>query len=178
MHYTRVRYHGSIDLPPGHSARLAPLRERFEENTSPEPNTGCWLWTGSITAPKPANKVRYGILKIDGRYERAHRIALHLAGRQPPSSFVVRHRCHNSLCVNPDHLVVGTHRDNIADKVAAGRQARGVSHRSAKLTPESVAEIRAACANGESQSSVAARHGVLQGTVSSIHRKQTWRHLP
>jgi len=74
--------------------------------------------------------------------------------------------------VNPVHLFVGTHDDNMTDMVQKGRRPRGRAHHNARLTEESVREIRRA--NGESHSAIAARYAVSRECVSQILRGERW----
>lgn len=76
----------------------------------------CWEWTGATSGG-------YGRFSHMGKEIRAHRFSWELFNGVPiPSSdLLVRHTCHNSLCVNPHHLLLGDHMDNANDKVEAGR---------------------------------------------------------
>lgn len=118
----------------------------------------------------------YGVLKIDGRSCKAHRLAWELEHDQPiPKGFVVMHSCDNPPCFNPYHLSIGTKADNRADCVAKGRQARGerAGHHS-KLTADDALAIRAMPGTLRE---IAARYGVHIVTVSDIKRGATWRWL-
>lgn len=79
--------------------------ERFIEYVSPEPNSGCWLWTG------PGNG--YGQIRIGSRKEYAHRVSHRLFKGEIPTKFDVDHLCRNTMCVNPEHLEAVTHIENI-----------------------------------------------------------------
>ena len=91
--------------------------ERFMERFQPEPNSGCWIWTGTL------HDCGYGLLSVDGRRQYAHRYSyvLHVG----PISFGqhICHRCDNTFCVNPDHLFAGSAGDNIRDAKRKGRLA-------------------------------------------------------
>lgn len=70
---------------------------------------------------------------------------------QQIKGLVVRHKCNNPGCVNPEHLVIGTHGDNVADRVAAGRCAHGTLHPNAELTQEQAEEMRAMYVSGSQE---------------------------
>lgn len=77
---------------------------------------GCWIWR---TVPK---RRRYASFFLNGKRMQAHRASLFLMrGKVVPIGMEVLHKCDVSICVNPDHLVIGTHADNMADMKAKGR---------------------------------------------------------
>lgn len=134
---------------------------RFWSKVDKGDGSGCWLWVASTTSG-------YGQIGVDGDVLLAHRIAYEMThGIGSAAGLVVRHRCDVRRCCRPDHLVIGTNADNVADRVERGRSA-------SKLTPEQAREI-ATC--GGRQSAVAARFGVTQGTVSQIRNGRTWSHV-
>ncbi|AWM31338.1 HNH endonuclease signature motif containing protein [Hymenobacter nivis] len=99
--------------------------ERFTSKIDKTPGYGpqgeCWLWTA---AKGPKGYGHFGVggqRKNGGRMVYAHRFAYELANGQIPEGLLVRHSCHNPSCVNPAHLSVGTHTDNMQDMTAAGR---------------------------------------------------------
>lgn len=97
-----------------------PFLERFERSYTPEPNSGCWLWIAAVANPRWP----YGLIWFDGKQQRAHRAAwLAFRGTIPDGMFVCHH-CDNPSCVNPSHLFLGTHTDNIRDFVAKGRNSK------------------------------------------------------
>lgn len=138
--------------------------DKFWKRSEPDSN-GCWIWQGA-TLPSG-----YGVLQIDNKMKRAHRVAFALATGREPSNHVL-HRCDVTNCVNPDHLYDGTHADNMRDMMKRGRFSNGKT----RVTAEMVREVRRVCP-GERQVDVAARLGISQGCVSQIVRRETWRHV-
>ena len=102
--------------------------------------------TACIDHRQAGDKDGYARIRVGGRRVVLHRKVYADAHQVPLQSLdglVVRHKCDNPRCINADHLVVGTHQDNMDDKVARGRQYKGPSHHSARLTDEDVEYIRA-----------------------------------
>lgn len=101
------------------------VAERLGRLSIPEPNSGCFIWIGGTD--------RYGYgrmtLTTHGRkhYDAAHRVAFTLAFGEIREGLFVLHRCDNPLCINPDHLFLGTQRDNCRD---TARKGRGVKSKS------------------------------------------------
>jgi DNA-binding XRE family transcriptional regulator len=92
---------------------------------------------------------------------------------------MVLHHCDNRLCINVDHLYLGTHHDNMRDRDSRGRQARGERNGMAHLTEQQVVEIRRLYdGGGVTQLSLAPLFNVTRRTINSIVRRETWRYLP
>lgn len=75
-------------------------------------STGCWVWIGT----RRKKHQLYGSFKYGGKQEQAHRAALRLFKGIQAGDGIVRHRCKNAACVNPDHLEIGTDFDNAQDR--------------------------------------------------------------
>lgn len=93
---------------------LIGIRERLSASSVPEPNSGCLLWTGRLSHG-------YGVMEIQCRRQRTHRVSYELAYGPIPSGLSVLHRCDTPACINPDHLFLGTIADNNHDMMAKGR---------------------------------------------------------
>ena len=118
------------------------LETRFWSNVDIRSADECWSWKAS------RDHNGYGQFSVSSVLSQAkmgsHRLAYLLATGCVADGACVMHRCDNPACCNPAHLGVGTHRDNMQDRVRKGRNAHGERNGMAKLTREQVAEIRAA----------------------------------
>jgi len=141
------------------------------ERAIPEPNSGCWLWTECTT------KTGYGSLTFEGRPVVAHRLAYRCKHGSIAADMVVRHICDVRSCVNPDHLILGTQAQNIADCVARGRQAKGTTIPHAKMTPDKVRAFRSLVASGVSQRAAARQFGISPSVAQAIAAGRRWAHV-
>jgi len=147
--------------------RLRGLAARIEAYGEPEPNTGCWLWTRQTH-----RSGGYGRMTVDGKKRPAHRVSYEVFIGPIPDGLFVLHRCDQPACVNPDHLFLGTHEDNMRDMVRKNRH-----HGYPRLTKQQVIEIRRAHRDGERGASLARRFGVVHGTITLLIQRHTWRTL-
>lgn len=169
---------------PMHSNARLPIEHRMARNTSPLSEVGCWVWVG---AGKPDG---YGAISYKGKSAAAHRVAFELANGTIPEGLFVCHTCDNKWCVNPDHLFLGTPADNMADKVAKGRQARGLTHSiatrserhrasvrwgedhpNAKVTNLQAFEIMSMADSGSSRKYLAEKYGVTPSGIDVILKR-------
>lgn len=150
-----------------------PAAERFWAKVSPEPNTGCWLWMAAD------NGVGYGVFaSVPPRMAYAHRFAWELATGPIPDGMEVCHRCDQPSCVNPEHLFLGTHAENMADRDRKGRtrggEAAGERNPNAKLRLSDVVSIRGRHAAGETCRGLAVEFGVTEGAIRLAVKGLTW----
>jgi hypothetical protein len=148
------------------------VEERFWSKV--KKTADCWVWTAAT------NDNGYGFFGMGGRSGRMHlapRVAWLLTFGEIPAEAEVRHRCDNPPCVNPSHLVLGTHAENMADMTSRKRQAVGVRFPHAKLTDEAVVEMRQLRSIGMTQAALGKRFGVSPGIVSDVLRGKRWKHV-
>ena len=171
-HYKRWHRYG--DASSGGSFRDETDSERLSHHGWTVTDTGCWEWNSS------RNSTNYGMVGRNGTGYLAHRLAYETWVGPIPEGLVIRHKCDNPPCINPDHLETGTRADNIGDMYSRGRQRHlvGASVASSKLTDSDVRMIREQYAGGGvTQVALAAKHGVSQHAISQIIRNQTWKHV-
>ena len=112
---------------------------------------------------------------------RAHRLSYVLHHGEIPDGMIVRHACDNPLCVNPDHLLLGTQADNVADRVQRGRSYSqvGESNHSSKLSVDAVRQILALLSSPSppKQKDIAAQFGVSCETICAIKKRRNWAHV-
>lgn len=149
----------------------------FWEKVSKEGHNGCWIWQGCTYSPGYGSF--YWILPGMSKNMRpAHRISWELANGPVPAGMEVCHRCDVRLCVNPEHLFLGTHAENMRDCKAKGRNVRGERQRMAKLTEEKVRELRRMRREeGKTSFELAAIFGIAHTTVIQIWNRKTWKHV-
>lgn len=137
-----------------------PLAERFWEKV--DKSGECWIWTGALL------KTGYGSIRIDGKAERAHRVAYELTEGKIPNGLLIRHSCDNPKCVNPAHLAPGTKRENTQDALNRGQHVVGEDHWKSKIPNHAVETIRAALSAGVPGKFLAKQFGVDPSMISAI----------
>lgn len=174
LHYNRWRRHGDPNQARRMCRRGSSIEDRLAEllDRSGGPDA-CWPFTGAV------NKSGYGWVQIAGTSKGLHVWAYEAENGPVPDGLIVRHRCDNRRCANPAHLVVGTHRDNMADKVERGRQSRfpGESSPTAVLTESQALAIRGRRRAGARAADLAAEFGVSASLVYAIAAGKRWAHL-
>lgn len=168
MHWERLHRNGTTDrkgIEPG-----TPPAERL--NSQLERVGECTEFMGY------RNSNGYGELTIDRKFVLAHRLSYELSFGPIPDGLIVRHKCDNPPCVDPDHLEVGTQSDNLRDRDERGRTARGMNNGTAKLTDEDVRKIRKIRSDGWTYAELAALFSVGGTTIARVVTGTHWRHVP
>jgi hypothetical protein len=136
---------------------------------------GCWIWQRGVGSHG------YGIIslgKAGSGSMLVHRFSWEFSNGTIPQGQYVLHRCDNRRCVNPEHLFLGTHKENINDMLMKKRQAKGEDSGPSKLTNQAVKEIRANYARFKTPHlELANRFKVSRSNIVVILQGKTWKHL-
>ncbi|MNI38275.1 hypothetical protein D3C73_924080 [compost metagenome] len=132
---------------------------------------GCFLVTSHRT-----NKDGYAYFRYNGRQQRVHRLVYQECFGEIPNGLVVRHKCDVPRCINPEHLELGTTKDNYMDSVNRGRAAfaRGGRNRMSKITEDQARTIKIMLREGKTVSEIMEIIGVGRKVVRAIKENKTW----
>lgn len=146
--------------------------ERFFDRFVPVPESGCWLWDAATDTNG------YGQLSLNKtKVIKTHRMSYEIHNGPVPDGLHVLHKCDIRCCVNPDHLYVGTHQQNMKDRDRK-HPARGERHPKARLRESDVLNIRAIYKHGPkvTYQRLAEIYKVSTGCIyNAIHH--SWKHL-
>lgn len=137
-------------------------------DTLPDSYDVCWVWNGACVSDG------YGTANVGGKQIRAHRLSYKTFVGEIPNGLVVRHTCDNPPCINPQHLLVGTTRDNVQDRTDRNRGSRagnGGHIQPKKLSIEQAIEIYNSTGSGVL---IGAKFGVSKNMVYNIRRGMSW----
>jgi HNH endonuclease len=145
--------------------------DRFMAKVSPEPNSGCWLWTAHTGVGG------YGRLRTDDGVKEAHRLSYELFCEAIPEDACVLHKCDVRSCVNPSHLFLGDRAANIADMIAKGRAVypKGMAHGRSRLDEVALQKIRS---RKYRVADLAREYGVTRRTIYNVLDDVTYTGVP
>lgn len=144
--------------------------DRFESKFIPEPMSGCWLWDAS------QNRDGYGNFRFRDKILNAHRVAWYIYRGAIPRGVQVLHKCDIRSCVNPQHLYLGSQRDNVLDceNRKRARHPKGDQHKNAKISEKQAIYI---FWDSRPQHEIARDYKISQPLVSSIKNQKAWTHI-
>lgn len=145
------------------------LKENFWKKV--EKTDYCWNWTGKI------RKDGYGVICINYKEHRVHRIVFKILGKVIDKENIVLHKCDNPRCVNPKHLKIGTQAENLQDmrnKLRNKTCLKGFMNPNARFNKHQIEDILLMSKNGIQQHKIASMFNVCQQTISKIVTKKRY----
>jgi hypothetical protein len=161
-------------MPSGvYERKKNPVEKRFWSKINKDTESGCYEWKGNL------DKNEYGRFKVNYKDVRAHRFSYELHHGEIPEGMLVLHSCDNPKCVNPNHLSIGTHKENMLDRNNKNRQykPKGSLHHNSKLTEEKVLIIKSKLISGEKEVDIAKEFNVSKRTIEHIKSGYSWSHV-
>jgi hypothetical protein len=146
--------------------KKTPVEERIKRNVTIKDS--CWEWNKALF------KDGYGQIQEGGKSQRAHRVSYLTFVGEIKEGMCVCHSCDNPKCVNPEHLFLGTYKDNALDKVVKNRQAKGALNGNSKLTPRKAFIIKTLLNMKQLHKEIATKFKISVPTVSRISRNIAW----
>jgi len=159
-----VRRHASMD-----SSSIPSTGRSHKDIKYALTEKGCWECTSHH------NRSGYPKIWINGQRESVHRYVYRLYKGDIPKGMIIRHTCDNMKCINPAHLLLGTHGDNVRDRVERHRGAIGEHNGRHKLTETQVKEIL--CDITTSKMALARKYGVTPKNIRNIKQHKRWRYV-
>lgn len=144
--------------------------KRFWSKISVKSDTECWEWQGKLSP--------YGKFRIGKKMLYSHRVTWEIVNGTIPQEMHVLHSCDNPACCNPNHLFLGSHLDNMRDKVTKNRQhiPKGEMNGFHKLSNQQIEDIRLRYAMRDIlQKELAQQYGVSRQHISAIINRHTWK---
>lgn len=150
------------------------IRKRFWAKCKVGGANQCWEWTASTRDNRSGQP--YGHFRIDGKSYRANRVAHEMCNGEIPKNMVARHKCDNTLCVNPNHLIIGTYKQNNKDMYDRNRDRNRFceNHPNAKLRNEDIPKILEMRKNGMTYQSISDIFVIGLSSILSICKGKNW----
>lgn len=171
------------------SLKCAGIKRLFWKNATPEQKRqnmidhynkyvirkeGCWGWSG---AQRRKDEPYYAVMSYERKIIPAHRVSWIIHKGNIPDGLWVLHSCDNKTCSNPDHLFLGTVKDNVHDAMKKGLiiPPMADNHHMSKLTSSKVKEIRKLLIDGITQAHIARLYDVTPTMIQGISAGRTWK---
>lgn len=153
------------------------LDERFWSKVNKDTDSGCWEWTAT------KNNKGYGMFTVSSYAGKqlAHRLSYRDAHGPIPKGGLILHSCDNPACVNPEHLRIGTHKENVADMDERNRRVTntpfGEANCNALLTAYQVIQMRRDYIAGVPKAQIAEANGITKASLDDVISGNSWKHL-
>lgn len=165
-HYTRLKRYGDVDFP-GLKGGGRPTKIDFKVN-----KRGCFI----ITSHK-LDEDGYSEIQIRGKTKKIHRHVYEQCFGKIPKGLVIRHKCDEPSCINPEHLETGTHQDNVADMLERDRHAKGSRKSNSILKESDIPIIREMIDQGHTNRFISRKYSIDESVISVIKHRKAWKHV-
>ena len=150
------------------ATRNISVKEKLDYYSIPEPNSGCWLWIGGATT------VGYGKIFANGFVRLSHRVSYEEYKGAIPEGMLVLHKCDTPACINPEHLFLGTNKENMQDASRKGRTSFGEKNGSSKITEKDAILI---LNSAQSVSILSRKYNITETSIRNIKNGDKWSYL-
>jgi len=176
--FCNIHYQRLIRGVPLEGNERKSVEERIMGKVSKEAN-GCWFWTGAKSGGDGREQYKYGYININGNARRVHRVLYSILKSEIPDGLHLLHKCDTPICVNPDHMFIGTAKDNVDDMIQKGRSAHPCGELNhSKLKASDVIKIRKMYSSGEhSYKNLSGTFHVAPSTIGNIVNRKKWKHI-
>lgn len=165
----------TYDLTSGHTKSCGCVHgltpKKYIKSKTKTDDNGCWIWIAS------SRRRGYGIVSLNKKQWIASRLSYSLFKGEIPEGMFVCHHCDNPRCINPDHLFLGTAKDNGVDMANKGRSAKGEKNGNVSITAKEASDIKKMLAEGLSGEKISEKTGISIHIVYHIKTGKTWKHL-
>jgi hypothetical protein len=173
-HHQRLRRWGTVEVLPHKNYEKYPsIRECLESGFKRGKLSDCWVWKKSIDSGG------YGLLWWKGKHYKAHRVSYEVYKGSIPSGSLACHWCDNRKCVNPNHLFLGSQKDNVQDCISKDRFHRGIGERNnnAKITKTVAQKIKKMLECGCKVRIIAYECYTTESIINNIKYGKTWTNV-
>ncbi len=170
-HYKNFYRHGNPSATFIRTRNGSSIQDKLLSKSKINSENGCLEWFGAV------NSKGYGKLTINKKTIAAHRLSYQDHYKVDISGQLLMHICDNPKCINPKHLVMGTIKDNINDKVTKGRQLKGAQCHNARLNEDIVRDILSLHSNDIRNSVIARKYNIALSHVNNIVNRKIWKHV-
>ncbi|MBT7630984.1 MAG: hypothetical protein HN597_14965 [Desulfobacula sp.] len=175
--FCNLHYQRHIRGIPMDGNKKKSLLDRILQKTK-KMNNGCWIWTGAKTGGPGDDKFKYGYIRIKNKSKRVHRVLFEETNKMKIGKLFLLHKCDTPLCINPDHMRIGTQVDNVKDMISKNRDIHPVGEgNNSKLKEKDVLKIRREAKGGTSYASLSRKYGVCTSHVRKIVIGEKWKYL-
>ena len=149
--------------------------KRFWNNVNKGADHECWGWLAS------SDSCGYGRFRFRSKLLSAHRVSWEIHNGKIPNGLHILHKCDNPNCVNPNHLSLGTHQDNMNDRGAkkrtSGGNLKGEANKASRFSESDIITMRDLAKQGVKQKEIASQFGTTQPVISNIINHKYWTHI-